>query len=109
MEAFGDVIYGSIVGPIALDKHVELMLIARKTSKKLHPKALEAPFSTVFCHNFRPEADSDVISGAIVEATGMEVRVKFGGSRSNRSRDIRLSQMRDEQPRPRRQRTPVIT
>ena len=34
---------------------------------------------------------SDVISGAVVDATGVKVRVKFGDSVSNRSRDIRLS------------------
>ena len=40
------------------------------------------------CDNFRPEVDSDVISGVVVEATGMKVRVKSGDSRSNRSPDI---------------------
>ena len=33
---------------------------------------------------------SDVISGAVVDPTGVKVRVKFGDSRSNRSRDIGL-------------------
>ena len=40
--------------------------------------------------NFRPEVHSDVISGVIVDPTGVKVRVKFVDSRSNRSRDIRL-------------------
>ena len=41
--------------------------------------------------NFRPEVDSDVISGVvIVDPTGVKIRVKFGDSRSNHSRDIRL-------------------
>ena len=44
----------------------------------------------LLCDNFRPEAASDVISGVAVEPTGVKVRVKFGDSRQNRSRDIRL-------------------
>ena len=38
----------------------------------------------------RPEAASDAISGVVVDPTGMDVRVKLGDSKSNRSRDIRL-------------------
>ena len=57
-----------------------------------------------FCS--RPEVASDVISGAVVDPTGMKVSVKLGDSRSDRYRDIRLPQMRDEQ---RRRRVPVIT
>ena len=34
------------------------------------------------------EAHSDVISGAVVEQTGVKVHVKFHDSRSNYSRDI---------------------
>ena len=33
---------------------------------------------------------SDVISGVVVDPTGIKVPVKFGDSRSNRSRDLRL-------------------
>ena len=40
--------------------------------------------------NFQPEVYSDVISFMIEELTGMKVRVLFGDSRSNRSKDIRL-------------------
>ena len=36
--------------------------------------------------NFRLEIDSEVISG--VDPAGVDVPVKFGDSRSNRSRDI---------------------
>ena len=46
-------------------------------------------FSTVFRSKFRPEVDSDVISGAIVDYVGVDVRGEFGSSRSNGSRDIR--------------------
>ena len=38
--------------------------------------------------NFRPEVVNDVISGVDVEEVGMNVRVKFGDSRSNSSGDI---------------------
>ena len=44
----------------------------------------------LLCKNFRQEVASDVISGVDVEQVGMNTRVKFGDSRSNRSRDIRL-------------------
>ena len=40
--------------------------------------------------NFRPEAHSDVISSVVVDPTGVKVPIKFCGSKSNRSRDIRL-------------------
>ena len=33
---------------------------------------------------------SDVISGIVVDPTGVKVPLKFGDSKSNRSRDIRL-------------------
>ena len=58
-----------------------------------------------FCS--RPETISNVISGVIVEAAGMKVHVKLGDSRSNRSRYIRLPQIRDELRRNRN--TPIIT
>ena len=46
-------------------------------------------FSNV--NNFRTEVGSDVISGeVVVDPTGLKVRVKFGVSWSDRSRDIRL-------------------
>ena len=61
--------------------------------------------------NFRPEEDSDVISGVVVDPTGMKVCVKFSDSRSNRSRDMRLSHFVGTTTTTtitRRQRTPVI-
>ena len=36
-----------------------------------------------------PTGNSDVISGVSLEPAGTDVRVKFGDSRSNGSRDIR--------------------
>ena len=40
--------------------------------------------------NCQLEAASDVIVGVAVEPTGMKVLVKYGNSKSNRSRYIRL-------------------
>ena len=40
--------------------------------------------------SFRSEVDSNVVSGMVIEMTGVEAGVKFGDSRSNLSRDIRL-------------------
>ena len=41
-------------------------------------------------NNCQLEVVSDVISGVVVDPTGMKASVNFGDSRSNRSRDIRL-------------------
>ena len=47
-------------------------------------------FRQFFFHNdFRQEVASDVISGVVVQPTRMDVRMKCGDSRSNRSQDIR--------------------
>ena len=51
---------------------------------------------------------SVVIFGVIVDPTGMNVPVKLGDSRSNRSQDIRRPHMRDERQL-RHRPTPVIT
>ena len=40
-----------------------------------------------FCS--RPEVTTDVISGVVVDPTGVKVRVTFGDSKSNLSQDIR--------------------
>ena len=39
--------------------------------------------------NSRPEVYNDVISGEALDYVGVDVHVKFGESRSSRSRDIR--------------------
>ena len=41
--------------------------------------------------NFRLEVDSDVISGVVIDLAGVKTLVELGDSRSNRSRDMRLS------------------
>ena len=43
----------------------------------------------LFHYNFRLAADNDVICSVAVDDVGMDVRVKFGDSRSNDSWDIR--------------------
>ena len=54
-------------------------------------KPSDAAFSTVLnFDNFQPEVRSNGISGAVVDPAGVKAHVKFGDSRSNRSRDIRL-------------------
>ena len=44
----------------------------------------------LLCDNFRPEVDSDVTSGVVVEQGGMNVHLNLGDFWSNRSGDIRL-------------------
>ena len=52
--------------------------------------------------NFRPEVDSDVLSGVTVDCVGMDVRVKFGDSTSNGFRDMRRAVfVSNERTRPR--------
>ena len=43
----------------------------------------------VFAICYRPEIYNDVISGQDVDNVGVDVHIKFGGSRSNYFRDIR--------------------
>ena len=45
----------------------------------------------VFHDNFRPEVVNDIISSVTIEYVDVDVRAKFGDSRSNRSRDIRVA------------------
>ena len=51
-----------------------------------YPARIEAVGSGIFdrfwnVHNFRPEEYSDVISGVVVDTTGVKAPVKFGDSR----------------------------
>ena len=64
------------------------MALAQTVLEKFHPMPFEAAFSTVFRDNFQPEVDSDVIYGADVKQVGMDVHVKLGDFRSDRSQDI---------------------
>ena len=82
---------GSFVRPIARDKHVKFGDPRLKTSREISPKPSHVAFSRVFGDSFRPEVVSDVISGMAAEQFGVDVPVKFGDSRSNRSRDARAA------------------
>ena len=46
-------------------------------------------FRHFFRYNFRPEVDNDVISAVAIDYVGVDIPIKFGDSRSKRSRDIR--------------------
>ena len=66
------------------------MILALTYLEKFHLKPYEAAFSTIFFRLSPPEVVRDVVSGANVGQAGEDVPVKFGDSRSNNSRDIRL-------------------
>ena len=59
--------------------------------REIPPETVRSGIFSFFRCSFRPEVVRDVISGPNVGWVGMDVPVKFGDSRSNRSRDIRLS------------------
>ena len=65
------------------------MIRAWTVIEKFHTKPSEAVVSTVFPYNFRPEANDEDISGVAVGKAGVDVCVKFGGSRLHGLRDIR--------------------
>ena len=75
--------------PIVLDKCVKFRDHSFNRSREIPPKPSEVVFSTVFRYTFRSEVDSDVISGMTLDYVVVDVRVKFGYSMSNSSRDIR--------------------
>ena len=59
------------------------LIEVREKRRKLDPKPSEATF---LFDRFRTEIVTDVISDVFVEQLDMDVPVKFGDSRSNRSR-----------------------
>ena len=71
-----------------------LVILAKNHSRETLPEeavggVIFGPFSNV--NNFRPAIYNDVISCVVVnQPMGVKVSVKFGDSRSNRSRDKRL-------------------
>ena len=57
-----------------------------KRSREIPPKTVAGSIFEFFFHyNFRPEADSDVLSGVVVDYAGVDVHVKLGDFRSNGS------------------------
>ena len=84
-EAASDVISGTFLGPIVCDK------CAQFRSREIPPEAVVGGIFESFVHyNLRPEVDNDVVSGMAVDNFSLDVRIKFGDSRSNGFRDIRL-------------------
>ena len=73
------------MGALVLDKPLKFHDPSLSRSQQ---KPSDAVILTVFPHNFRPEVDNDVISAMAVHNVGMDVPLKFGGSRANGSRDI---------------------
>ena len=57
---------------------------------KFDPKPSEAAFSAIFQTSINADWNRDVISGMIVDPSGVKAYVNFGYSRSNRSGDVRL-------------------
>ena len=98
---------GKFVKLIVFNNCVKFCYPRLNHSREIRSEGIsEGIFDSFFRDNFWPVVDSDVISGVIVDQTGMDVPVKFGDPRSNRSRDIRAAYfvMEDEW-----RRTQVIT
>ena len=58
-------------------------------SGEIPPEAVgNSIFDSFFRFNFRPEVDTDVISGVALEHVDMDFRAKYGSSRSKGSRNI---------------------
>ena len=91
LEEDSDVMSDEFVKPTVPDKCVKFRNPRLNVLEKFDPKPPEAIFRVFFRDDFRPDVFSDVISFLAVDQVGMDVRIKFGDSRSNRSRDIRAS------------------
>ena len=68
------------------------MIIAQPILEIYNSEAVERGIFGRFFNGdkFRPEGYSDVMSGVVIDPTGVKGRLKFGDSMSNCSRDIRL-------------------
>ena len=87
-----DVICGRFVGQVVPDNQVKFGDPHFHLSREIPPEVFWGGIfdrSLNFDH-CQPQVCSDVISGEVIDPTGVKVRVKFGDSRSYRSRDIRL-------------------
>ena len=74
---------------IVLEKSVKCRDRCLNHSREIPPQAVGSGIFDSFSLYFRPEVDNDVISSVTVDYVGLDVRVKFGDSRSNGSRNIR--------------------
>ena len=80
------------MGQVVPDNRVKFGDPRIKLSRKIPHEAVSCGIFDRFLNvdNFQPEVHSDVLSGMVVDPTGMKVPVNFGVSRSKCSRDIRL-------------------
>ena len=63
---------------IVLDKSVKFSDPRFNCSREIPPEAIRSGiFDSFFCNNFRPEADSDVISSVVVEYVGVDFPVNL--------------------------------
>ena len=74
--------------PIVLDKCVKFRDPNLNRSPEIPAEVVGGGILDIFCFNFRPEVDNDVISDLAVDNVGVDVRLKFGDSSSNGSQDI---------------------
>ena len=81
---------GRFVGPILSDKPVKFGDPRFNLSREIPPETVRGGIFDGFLSGYLPEVVSAVISGIIIDPTCLKDPVKFGNSRSNRSRDIRL-------------------
>ena len=75
------------MGPVVPDKVVKFRAAHLNRSREIPS---EAVVGDIFNGFSRPEVVVDVLSSVDVKRLGVDVRVKFGDSRSNSSRDIQL-------------------
>ena len=79
-----------VCGADCLNEYVKFRDSCLNYSREIPPIPVKGGiFDSFFHYNFRPEVGNDVISGVTVYYVGVDVRVKFGDSRSNVYRDIR--------------------
>ena len=71
---------------------VVIKLLAKHRATKMRPNAIRGDIFGRFANfdRYRPEVARDVISGVVVDPTGLKVHVKFGDSIGQTVLEIRL-------------------
>ena len=82
-EAASDVISGTFVSPIIRDKHVKFRDPCLNRSPEIQPEAVGCGIFDGFFAITSDQKQLVIISSEAVEWVGVDVRVKFGDSRSN--------------------------
>ena len=76
IEAAGDVISCTFVGPMVLDKCVKFRDLSLNHSREIPREAVGGGiFDSFFRYNFRPEVDNDAIFSVAVDNIGVDVHV----------------------------------